>query len=249
MEYNFLTNLESCYYGISDFIYYSHIPVSFISLFIGFFVFSKSKKTLISRLLLIISILFSIWIISNLIVWVSPNSVLVSFVWSFFGILTALLFLSSIYFTYVYVTKKDVSIWIKSIWLILLLPLILFIKQYYSSFDYDYCEVIENSTYTYYYYFLGLISLIWIIIFSIYQYNREKNIQDKKQILFLSIGISSFLVFFNTAGFFASYFGNFVLEEIGLFGMVIFMAYLAFLIVRFKAFDIKLIGAQALVWQ
>jgi len=30
--------------------------------------------------------------------------------------------------------------------------------------------------------------------------------------------------------------------------MVIFMAFLAYLIVKFKAFDIKLIGAQALVW-
>jgi signal transduction histidine kinase len=173
---------------------------------------------------------------------------LIMFVWSFFGITTALLFLSSIYFTHVYITKKDVSIWTKSVWLLLLLPLILFIKYSAPEFDLAYCEVSENIYYATYIYLIGLISFIWIISLAVFSFFKTKEVSERKQITYLTIGISAFLVFFSISGFFASYIGNFELEQYGLFGMVIFMAYLAFLIVRFKAFDIKLIGAQALVW-
>jgi signal transduction histidine kinase len=40
---------------------------------------------------------------------------------------------------------------------------------------------------------------------------------------------------------------SFELEQYGLFGMTFFMGMLAYLIVKFKAFNIKLLGAQALV--
>jgi signal transduction histidine kinase len=228
-------------------LYYSHIPASVISLIIGLFVY-KNNKNLVSKILLTIAVLFTLWSIFSLFIWVNDLSNIMSFIWSFFGVLTALLFLSSIYFTHVYITKKDVSIWTKSVWLLLLLPLIIFIKYSAPEFDLAYCEVVENSYYTYYYYLIGLISFIWIISFSVFSFFKTKEVSERKQITYLTIGISAFLVFFSISGFFASYIGNFELEQYGLFGMVVFMAYLAFLIVRFKAFDIKLIGAQALVW-
>ncbi|MFA6430132.1 MAG: HAMP domain-containing sensor histidine kinase [Candidatus Paceibacterota bacterium] len=110
------------------------------------------------------------------------------------------------------------------------------------------CEVIEDSLYTYYYYFIGLLSFVWILIFSFHKYFKTKIKEEKQQIFYLTFGMSAFLISFFIAGFFASYFDNFNLEQYGLFGMVVFIAYLAFLIVKFKAFDIKLIGSQALVW-
>jgi signal transduction histidine kinase len=245
--FNFITNLESCYYGISDLIYYTHIPAAFVAILIGFFVFIKSKN-LLSIILFSITVFFALWTISSLIVWVNPNSIIVTFVWSFFGILTTLLFISCIYFAYVYINKKDVSLWVKSIWLLMLLPLIIFIKYAAPEFDIPWCEVVENSTYTYYYYLIGLISFIWVLSFSIYSYFKTKDLVNKKQILYLTVGILAFLASFSVAGFLASYMGDFTLEEYGMFGMVIFMAYLSFLIVRFKTFNIKLIGAQVLVW-
>jgi len=47
---------------------------------------------------------------------------------------------------------------------------------------------------------------------------------------------------------FAEIYEYFNLEQYGLFGMTLLLAIVSFIIVRFKAFDIKLIGAQALVW-
>jgi signal transduction histidine kinase len=54
-------------------------------------------------------------------------------------------------------------------------------------------------------------------------------------------------------GFLASYLAEkgvsyaFEIEQYGLFGMTFFMGVLAYMIVKFKAFNIKLLGAQALV--
>ncbi len=246
--FNFVTNIESCYYGISNLIYYTHMPAVIIALFVGFFVFFKNRHSLLAKILLIISILFSTWAVSNLIVWINPNSIIVTFVWSFFGIIIVMLSLTSIYFTQVYITKKDVTLTTKIIWLILLLPLIIFIKQSASEFDTINCEVIINHNYDNYGYAVGLISFLWILIFSITKYFKAKGQEETKQIIYLTLGVLAFLISFFITGFLASYWDNFYLEQYGLFGMVIFMAFLAYLIVNFKAFNIKLLATQALVW-
>ena len=70
----------------------------------------------------------------------------------------------------------------------------------------------------------------------------------------MSVGIELFILTFFTTTFLDSYLvnagvtGDYMLGNYGLFGIIIFMAMLAFLIVRFKAFNIKLLGAQALMW-
>lgn len=123
-----------------------------------------------------------------------------------------------------------------------------FIKEAASVFDTVNCEITENIYYSTYIYLVGLISFVWILIFSFHKYFKTKIKEEKQQIFYLTFGMSAFLISFFIAGFFASYFDNFNLEQYGLFGMVIFISYLAFLIVKFHAFDIKLIATQALVW-
>jgi signal transduction histidine kinase len=56
-----------------------------------------------------------------------------------------------------------------------------------------------------------------------------------------------FLLSFLVAGYVAEQTYVFMYEAAGLFGMLVFMAFLAYLIVKFKTFNIKLIGAQALI--
>jgi len=239
---------------VPDLLYYSHMPSIVISLLIGLFVYFKSKL-LTGKILLAISSVFSLWAILNLIVWVSPDSRLLMFIWSFFGLLYALIYILSLYFVYVFIEKKDISIKIKAILGILLLPVIFFSSTGYnlSGFDLVNCEAQEGIYFTNYYYFLGLLISFWILVYSIVRYMKAEA-DFKKQILFLTIGIEAFLFSFFTSGFLASYLVekevivDFGLEQYGLFGMTIFMGFLAYLIVRFKAFNIKLMAVQALVF-
>ncbi len=233
--------------SVPNLLYYSHIPTAIVALLLGLFVLTKNRNEISARILFLISIIFSIWSFMNIIVWTNINSRIIYFVWSFFGILASLLFISCLYFVYTYINKRDVSFKIKLLWFILLLPLFVFINSSLINFDIPNCEAVESMFYTDYYYFLGLLSFLWIVVFSVYKYIKTSDKDEKKQIFLLSSGVSFFLIFFFITGYVASLIDNFELEQYGMFGMTIFIALLAYLIVRFKAFDIKLIGSQALV--
>jgi signal transduction histidine kinase len=95
----------------------------------------------------------------------------------------------------------------------------------------------------------------WILFFSINKYRKSKK-ELKGQILLFSIGIEFFLLFFFISGYLSSYLlelgiPDFSLEQYGLFGMIVFLGFLSYLIVKYQAFDIKVIAAQFLtvtVW-
>lgn len=116
--------------GVPALLYYSHIPTAIIALLIGFFVFWKGKQFLINRLLLAISVCFSFWVVSNLILWTNIHSDLMLFVWSFLRISFSLISILSIYFIYVFLEKKDVSLLLKIIFLILTVPIIILSPTY-----------------------------------------------------------------------------------------------------------------------
>ena len=258
MHFNFLTYIKTCFDLVRDtvdvgFIYYSHIPIALVSLFIGVYVYFKNKN-LLSKIFLSMSVTLSMWVVCSLITWTSYNSISYMFFWSFFGTLTAIIFILSFYFAYVFINNHDVHYFTKLIWSLLLIPILLISPTTYnlSSFDGVWCIPTENNIFNYYYYFFGIIVFIGILIIFIKK-NKEKTSNKKQSILFI-IGIESFVLMFFVACFLASYLvdngylTNFNIEPYGLFGMVIFMSFLAYLIVKFKIFSIKLIGAQALVW-
>lgn len=239
-------------------LYYSHLPSIFISLLIGILVYRNNKKELPNIILFILSICFSTWAFLNLILWTNNNSDLIIFTWSFFGILYGLISVFSIYLTHVFLYKKDTSFYIKTVLSALLIPLIVFAPSKYnlSGFDFNFCgsSGFENITYLTYYTSLGILAMIWIFAMLIHAYRQSPNKQDKKLCVYFGTGIEFFLVSFFFSSFLASYLNDiglsedYSLEFYGLFGMTAFMSFLAFLIVRFKAFNTKLLGAQALTW-
>ncbi len=182
---DFVTNLKTC----SDIwfsevpaglVYYSHLSTALVSLVIGFFVFYK-EKDLLSKILLSLTVIFSIWSILDLITWTSFSSLNIMFSWSILGIFDILLFIVCYYFFRVYIRNgKDINFLEKIILFILSVPIILMTPTTLNLIDFNY--------------------------------------------------------------------NNIYIEPYGLFGAVFFVSFLAYLIVKFKAFDIKLIATQALVW-
>ncbi|MFA6159464.1 MAG: HAMP domain-containing sensor histidine kinase [Parcubacteria group bacterium] len=137
---------------------------------------------------------------------------------------------------------------LKIILLIIILPFILLNKENTSGFDLTNCEAIEKTMYSYAVYFFELFFSLWILIYAIYKYKKVDS-SMQKQIIFLIIGIEFFLFSFFVTGYISSILtvNSYNIEFYGLFGMTFFMGMLAYLIVRFEAFNIKMIGAQALV--
>lgn len=260
MDFNLTTNIESCFNLIRDtvnlpFVYYSHIPSALISLVIGLLILLKNR-TLLGKILFSISVLFSIWVVSSLITWTSTSSLNYMFFWSLFGLVTASIFILSIYFSHVFLFKKDVSVMVKYFFTVLTLPVFLYTPTVYNlnSFDAVWCVPNENTPFLTYYYSFGAIAVMSVLYLLYKKIRQSENKAVIKEAVVFTTGILLFIAMFLFTGFFASYLtdvgitATYDLELYGLFGMVIFMAFLGYLIVKFKAFNIKLIGAQALVW-
>ena len=254
----YLTSLEACGEAVAEaskLLYYSHVPTALVALLIGTFVFFKDKKSLISKLLLLITIFFSLWSLADITVWLFyDSSNVVMFAWSFFGFLYLSIYVLSLYFFYVFIEKKDLSIHKKIVLLLILLPTILFLPTRFNlgGFDGTACEAFEGQYFTNYYYLASLVIFLWIFLLSLIKIKKAEQ-GEKRQIIFLTIGIEFFLFLFLSTGFIVSYLNekgiieNYNFEQYGLFGMPIFLGFLAYLIVKFGAFHIKLVGAQALV--
>jgi signal transduction histidine kinase len=255
MSYNSITNIESCYIQLPHLLYYSHIPAIAVSLLLGIFIYYKNR-TLVSKILFGIAITFSLWAAFSLITWISVNSVNIMFVWSLFGLLDVLLFILFLYFAYVFIDKKDVSIAIKSIWGLLLLITAIIIPTTYNLeyFDVVECSAAQNRyAYNYFLPAIEIFLIIWLFAVVIHRY-KKADVLSRKKIVSLAIGIFLFLFSFFVTNYLTDILNstsisisNYDFEQYGLFGMLFFMAFLAYLIVRYKAFDIKLIATQALV--
>ncbi len=242
--------------GLPDLLYYSHIPSVIVALLVGFFVFFNARHLLLNRLLLIISICFSLWVLLSLLVWVGNDGEFFAFIWPFFAILTALLSIFCIYFTYVFINKKDVTATVRLVFLVLLAPVLLLAHTNLSlgGFDLAACDPFkyEGFAFKIYHTALGAIAMIWIFIL-LYRAYRQADVLAKKQILLMGIGIEFFIFLFFSIVFLITYLTGLGLlpdsqiEMYGLFGMDVFMVFIAILIVRFKTFNVGLLASQALV--
>jgi len=258
MDYNISTNLEACRVVVEEasrLLYYSHIPTAIISLLLGFFVFFKSQRALVGKILLAIAISFSLWSFLDLVIWLNyDKNRIVMISWALIELCDVLFYMLSLYFIYVFIDKKDISFTKKIILSILLLPVIVLMPTRLSltSFDTVNCIALENNYFVKYLFILDFAISLWIIILAISRYVKAER-TERKKIALLTIGITLFLLSFLTSGYIASYLSDagyiwaFKVEQYGLFGVAIFMAFLAYLIVRYKAFNIKLIATQALV--
>ncbi|MDO9231007.1 MAG: ATP-binding protein [bacterium] len=228
-------------------LYYSHIPAIVLALIVGFFVYYKNKESLLSKILFFVTLVFSIWSAFDIVTWVSPDSRKVMFFWAMMNLLEPLIYVLMLYFSYVFVKKQDVHIIIKLVVFIFLLPILILLPTVINLkyFDVANCESIQGSMIKYVY-FLDIFFSLWIIIFLIRSYIKA-NEDDRKQIFYLSFGVILFLIAFSWANIVGNLTTNWEITQYGLFGMPIFMAMLAYLIVKFEAFNVKMIGAQALV--
>lgn len=248
-----LDNIDTTFFIFSDAVpsvlYYSHLPTMFVALFLGFFVYFRSGRNLLGKVLLSISFSFSLWTLINLIIWTNSNSEWIIFLWSILGFLYIFICLSVLYFFCVYLDKQDINLIKKLIFLLIILPSIVLIPTSLdlTSFDLTNCEAVENTSFNNYYYGVGFLIFIWIFFLSFFRYWKSDRFA-RKEILILTVGVELFLLSFFTTGYLASFLNNFELEQYGLFGMTFFMGVLAYMIVKFQAFNIKLIGTQALVF-
>ncbi len=243
--------------GTPPLLYYTHIPVIVVTFFLGLFVLLHDKRNLLNQLFFALTTFFSLWTLSNLILWTNIHVDYLLLFWSALSVFSSLICVFSIYFVSVFIEKRDVSSRVKIFFLLLISPVLLLAPTYISltGFDISKCDAFdfEGLYFKFYYSALGLIAFIWILLLLIHGYRSTPSSQVRNQILLLGIGIESFVLFFFSLVFSASYltsagfFSDSRIEMYGLFGMMIFMIFISILMVQFKTFNVNVIASQALL--
>ena len=262
MNTNIQQFIEICSWDKADFlifssnvfgnlIYYSHFLALALALLVGWFIVSQGRRVLLNNILAFMMITFSGWVFFDLVVWATERPDYSMFFWSITILVELLVYAISVYFIYVFVNKKDTSLKLKFFLFLPILPIIIFLPTnlLLQGFDLTNCyrDITEGFLATYYVYALEIGYVLWLIIFGIVKYFQSKK-TDKKQVFFVSLGVVLFLLSFASGNIIGSITENWTLAQIGLFSMPIFVVFLGYMIVEFKAFNIKMIGVQALVF-
>lgn len=231
-------------------VYYSHLFALLSSFIIGLVIFLKDRKALVNRILFFITTSFALWAFFDLALWANEKPDLQMFFWSLLVIIEPIIYAACLYFIYVFVGKKDISMNRKLGIVALLLPTLLLASTKFAlvGFDLSNCdrEVIEGPL-TLYGYVVELI-FTFQILFFVTKRAWESGTEDRRQILFVTLGIVLFLFSFAFGNIIGSFTDDWTLGQYGLFGMPVFVAFLGYTIVRFKTFNIKILGSQFLVF-
>ncbi|MEN9647419.1 MAG: hypothetical protein RLY57_223 [Candidatus Parcubacteria bacterium] len=253
-----LVNVKYCYDFLINqvpvsLILYSHIPTALVAILFGGYVWIRDRR-IQSFTLFAVCLCFAAWCFLDLASWFAfLGSDKVMFSWSLVDLFALLFFFFSYYFLYTFTTNNDLPLWQKLLCLLALSPTIIwtFFGHNLTSFDANTCEAIEDELIAIYPYYVEGIFVVVSIFFSIFQYRKTT---EKSKVLLSSIGIITFLFFFFSATLSVNLLVNYAAVEsaynyeiYGLFGMPILLIYLGYLIIKYKAFDIKVFTTQGIV--
>lgn len=195
---------------------------------------------------------FFLLFITNIAIWTNIDAGLLTFLWSLNQFIFLLLPILSLYLFAVFLNRDfSLPLYHKIFGLIaafLFVPMVWF-GYNINYFDLYNCEAVEGGLVSFYQNGILLLSTFIIIFSSIKRLLsiKEKR-EDKIKIMLLAFGLCSMLfsLFFSWNPAIFGY--SFAAEQFGFVGMVIFLLVISYLIVKFKAFSVKLLATQALVW-
>ena len=235
--------------NIPTLFFYSHTPAILVALLVGFLVFFKTNKSKVGGTLLSISILFSLWCLFDLFICATNRPDVVLFFWSLQILFEPLVYLLSFYLVFLFVRGVDLSFRSKLIGMLVYLPVVLLLSSAYNLIGVDvaYCNATEGFIAQYYTYIVEGIFIFSIIIFTLFEFKKISTTKRRQEISIFALGVILFLVAFSSGHIIGSFTEDWVLAQAGLIGMPIFVGFLAYMIVRFKTFNIKLIATQVLM--
>ena len=233
--------------NIPTLLYYSHTLAISGALIFGTMLFVKVRNDLSVNLFITTIALFSVWIILDVLTWAANRVDVVLFYWGLTILVEVLTYAAAFYFSYVFINKKDMPFGIKLFSTFLVLPVIIYLPTHFllSGIDVATCNANENPLINLpFSYGVEILFSVMITCVAIGA-SFKKTVQERKQIFIFLIGILVFLLAFSSGNIIGSITNDWNLAQYGLLGMLVFVGLLTYLVVRFKAFNAKVFGAQA----
>lgn len=233
--------------NVPTLLYYSHFIAILAAIIFALALISRVRESLPIRLFIATIFFFTVWTVLDVLLWASNRADIVLFFWSLQILLEMLLYASAFYFAYVFATQKDLRFLWKLGLVILLTPIIVLLPTAYllPSIDISFCNALETPFVIFFSYGFEILTSLFIVFVSFWGARTQP--ARKWEIMLFMVGILVFLIAFSSGNIVGSITEDWSLAQVGLFGMPVFIAFLTYTVVKFKAFNIKLIGAQALI--
>ncbi len=233
--------------NVPTLLYYSHLVAVFAAAIFTLVLLPRIRESLAIKLFLSNIVVFIIWALVDIVIWASNDPGFVLFFWGLQILLEMILFAGVLYFAYVVIKKVDLSFFSKILLALSVLPIVILLPtdKLLPAIDISFCNAVETSFVVYYSYSVQILLSIIILFLGITESLRDRT--RRKEIVFFTVGIIIFLISFSSGNIIGSLTENWSLAQMGLFGMPIFIAFLTYTVVKFKAFNVKLLGTQAFV--
>ncbi len=235
--------------NVPPLLHYSHFVAVIAALVVGVYVFFKNRHSLVSQLMLTLFAVFSFWAISDVFIWATNRTDIVMFWWSLQVLTEPLIYAIAFYLFHAFSRGGFPTSAGTILIAVLLLPLIFLTPTHYNleGIYLADCDAEEGLLALYYTYFLEILFSLGIIATAVESFFKTNDTRGRAQIIYFALGLLAFLVAFTSGNIVGSVTGNWDIAQYGLFGMPIFVGLLAYLIVHYQAFNVKVLGAQALV--
>lgn len=230
-------------------LFYAYMPAIAVSLLLGAFVLFRGRFSVQARLFGALALSFALWTLNVFVQWTAAPVAAVMLAWQLTAVLEAAIFVSAFLFLYAFVEGDRLAPRRVAPVLLAALPVLALLPTAYNvaGFDLDHCEGRLGPLWAYVY-LAETASLGWAWWYALRGYLRERDHARREQIAFLGIGTVAFLALFTASNVAGELTQVYSINLVGPFGMVIYVAFLAYLIVRYRAFHAKLIATDALIW-
>ncbi len=251
-ELTFLNTFDFSY--APSLLFYAYIPIVIISLLLTTLVLFKDRFSLGSKLLFAIAVSFSLWVINIILQWVTVPVSLNYFEWAVTPLFEILIPVLSLYFVCVFLEKKDLGMSLKLLLGVVVSAVAILLPSTFNITSFNVLDCQANlGPLIHYVYIFEILAVLWIVVFGIRKYFQLKklgiaSVAEAKQTLLITIASSLFLLIFSSSNIVGELTQVYEINLYGPIGMVIFLGFLAYMIVRFRTFNVKLFAAQAFVW-
>lgn len=226
--------------------YYSHIIPSVIALFLGIFATWKSRASQLSIIFLTFTAAFTLWMLGDLVNWVSPDYIWVYFTWSWLDATTITFFVAGVLF-FAHLARERVSIFEKVLLLLVCIPGFIITVTGHSviEFTQSVCEAVNSDLLTNYKLVVEGLLVVYLIGNLIFVWRRI----EKQKRMQLSVILTALLLFFVTfagSDYYSSTTGVYEVNLYSLFVLPVFLIIMVFSITNLGLFNFRLLGTQIL---
>lgn len=238
--------INTCYETTSDvrtLSLYSHLLPAICSLILGSFAYRYATNRTKALLFFVFTVLLSLWLIGDLIVWTSNNYNIVAGFWAPLDFINILFYLFILCFAYVdFAPNRKVSIWfIASLISVILLPFILTVSGLaVHEFDEPNCEMIGNELLAQYKLIVEWLVIGTILMLSLASiYTNRGSSKELTRVIITSSAIIAFLGIFSTTEFFSTLTGVYEINLYALFALPLFILILTYTIIEQNTFRLN----------